>query len=77
MGEECFENIDFGEGDLGEDGFIDHHPEMGKQNIKTLHKYRERIQVLNEDLDVLIFDGEEDIELKVSNMEHKKEQSLA
>ena len=36
---------------------------MVQKNIRNLHKYRERIQVLNEDLNVLIFDGEEDIDI--------------
>lgn len=36
-----------------------------KKNIGRLHQYRERIQVLNEDLNVLIFDGEEDIEIQM------------
>lgn len=31
--------------------------------IRSLHRYRERIQALNEDLNVLIFEGEEDIDL--------------
>ena len=49
--------------DNGEDGYSPMSKYMVKKNIRNLHKYRERIQVLNEDLNVLIFDGEEDIDL--------------
>ncbi len=48
--------------DIGEDGFFETNPYQAKKNIRNLHKYRERIQVLNEDLNVLIFDGEDDID---------------
>mmetsp|Transcript_35780 Transcript_35780/g.54813 ORF Transcript_35780/g.54813 Transcript_35780/m.54813 type:complete len:140 (+) Transcript_35780:3635-4054(+) len=51
--------------DFGEDGEFQSNPFGIKKKLKNLHKYRERIQVLNEDLNVLIFDGEEDIEMKV------------
>jgi len=40
---------------------------MVKKNIRNLHKYREIIQVLNEDLNVLIFDGEEDIDIQMND----------
>ena len=59
--EEAIGEDDMGE-DMGEDGML---PKgyLVKKNIGRLHQYRERIQVLNEDLNVLIFDGEEDIEI--------------
>jgi len=60
--------------DLGEDGIFASDPYMVKNNIRNLHKYRERIQVLNEDLNVLIFDGEEDIEMLVSEQILSKQQ---
>jgi hypothetical protein len=47
---------------MGEDGMLS-NSYLVKKNIGKLHQYRERIQVLNEDLNVLIFDGEEDIEM--------------
>ena len=56
----CDNESDPGE-DFGEDGPLSNKP-YAKKNIGKLHKYRERIQVLNEDLNVLIFDGEEEIE---------------
>ena len=56
----CDAESDPGE-DFGEDGPLSNKP-YAKKNIGKLHKYRERIQVLNEDLNVLIFDGEEEIE---------------
>jgi hypothetical protein len=52
---------------MGEDGYMVANQIMAKKNIRNLHKYRERIQVLNEDLNVLIFDGEEDIDEKMNN----------
>ena len=65
---------DVGE-DMGEDGFTATHNQKlkAKKNIRNLHKYRERIQVLNEDLNVLIFDGEEDIDEKMYNQNEQKE----
>ena len=57
----CDAESDPGE-DFGEDGPLSNKPQLNKKNIGKLHKYRERIQVLNEDLNVLIFDGEEEIE---------------
>ena len=54
------------EQDLGEDGYFPGDPATVKKKMRNLHKYRERIQVLNEDLNVLIFDGEEDIEMLVT-----------
>ena len=36
-----------------------------RKEIGRLHRFRERIQQLNEDLNVLIFEGEEDIDLQV------------
>lgn len=64
------EGEDIGE-DMGEDGMLSNNY-LVKKNIGKLHKYRERIQVLNEDLNVLIFDGEEDIEI-----EHPKSNNIA
>jgi len=58
-------DVDPGE-DLGEDGYFPGDPSIVKKKMRNLHKYRERIQVLNEDLNVLIFDGEEDIEMLVT-----------
>jgi len=52
---------DIGE-DMGEDGLMPAYPYNNK-NIRNLHKYRKRIEVLNEDLNVLIFDGEEDFDM--------------
>jgi hypothetical protein len=64
MGESDIGEEIFYEGeDHGEDGYSPLNKYMVKKNIRNLHKYRERIQVLNEDLNVLIFDGEEDIDL--------------
>ena len=53
--------------DHGEDGYSPMSKYMVKKNIRNLHKYRERIQVLNEDLNVLIFDGEEDIDIQMND----------
>ena len=53
--------------DFGEEIFdfaaFDHINEAKKRKvIRSLHKFRERLQVLNEDLDVCIFNGEEDFD---------------
>jgi len=55
-------DVDLGE-DLGEEGpcSTSNYYRVNK-NFRNLHKYRERIQVLNEDLNVLIFDGEEEFD---------------
>lgn len=58
---DCQGESDNGE-DMGEDGVYPSDPYTVKKNIKNLHKYRQRIQDLNEDLNVLMFDGEDDIE---------------
>lgn len=54
-------DVDIGE-DGGEDGsgLITNY--RANKHFRNLHKYRERIQVLNEDLNVLIFDGEEEFD---------------
>ena len=53
-------DVDIGE-DCGEEGpGPANYYRPNKQHFRNLHKYRERIQVLNEDLNVLIFDGEEE-----------------
>ena len=55
-------DIDIGE-DMGEEEPSPHNPYRGgSKHFRNLHKYRERIQILNEDLNVLIFDGEEDFD---------------
>jgi hypothetical protein len=59
--------------DMGEDGMLP-NGYLVKKNIGRLHQYRERIQVLNEDLNVLIFDGEEDIDEKLENEIESKKQ---
>ena len=53
--------------DFGEEIFdfaaFEHINQAKKRKvIRSLHKFRERLQVLNEDLDVCIFNGEEDFD---------------
>ena len=57
---------------MGEDGMLP-NGYLVKKNIGRLHQYRERIQVLNDDLNVLLFDGEEDIEMRMEELEETKE----
>ena len=54
-------DVDLGE-DLGEEGPGPTSNYRANKHFRNLHKYRERIQVLNEDLNVLIFDGEEEFD---------------
>ena len=55
-------DVDLGE-DLGEEGpGPTSNYYRAQKHFRNLHKYRERIQVLNEDLNVLIFDGEEEFD---------------